>query len=399
MVTNIRRQTPACQTQTRISGYSSNSNRGFGSRIFDLPFTGYLRCAPPTFIDESGGINSYPPPHLPPSQRCHHSTSCNVPPKLSLNPPFFPCPLSFSFLGVIKNCKILLGDGNSSESDSLTPLNPLCPTDGDSGDDKSVIISLCASRPVRETVGVAAGEGNVLVRSRSTFPLRWVVYVGGDGEICPLGGYCGVGVGEGMVMGSSVWWWWGVRPIVKGGRSGSFDGEVCGSFFLPRVRFCTGDSIFLLGVFLLLSSLLPVSPIVFVLFPLAVDVKHLNSGSSSRLAVEAIGGDVLRTKTSIAPGFITPFPAFFFGLFFLSSFARSNSSTIPRNLFTTYPLGTHIRWTSSGDHFISFWPVSSPSISSSVSVWDEEEETGCLEGEMTWGRWVVVVVRLKFRDV
>ena len=40
LVTNIRRQTPVCQTQTRISGYSSNSNPGFGGRIFDLPFTG-----------------------------------------------------------------------------------------------------------------------------------------------------------------------------------------------------------------------------------------------------------------------------------------------------------------------------------------------------------------------
>src|SRR5277367_2269937 len=39
LVTNIRHQTQVCQTQTRISGYWSNSNPGFGSQIFDLRFT------------------------------------------------------------------------------------------------------------------------------------------------------------------------------------------------------------------------------------------------------------------------------------------------------------------------------------------------------------------------
>ena len=46
LVTNIRHQTLVCQTQTRISGYSSNSNPGFGSRIFDLPFTDFSTTHP-----------------------------------------------------------------------------------------------------------------------------------------------------------------------------------------------------------------------------------------------------------------------------------------------------------------------------------------------------------------
>src|SRR5277367_1735180 len=39
LVTNVWHQTLVCQTQIRISRYSSNPNPGFGSRIFDLAFT------------------------------------------------------------------------------------------------------------------------------------------------------------------------------------------------------------------------------------------------------------------------------------------------------------------------------------------------------------------------
>ena len=48
------------------------------------------------------------------------------------------------------------------------------------------------------------------------------------------------------------------------------------------------------------------------------------------------------------------------GTFLRLLLSTINSSTIPPYIFITYPLGTHILRTSSGDDFISFCPVSSP---------------------------------------